>query len=143
MDSALMRLAGIYNSRGKTAALAFAGTRSIDVSNNSVRIVLEMAVPAESLLPSQSPQTTTNDSDNSRRNYGLHQIALNIKRKIRHLGGVVERAYGPAIRCRVPIETLETLCQDPLIRSIRQPIPLHSDVQSEGVSHSGAFICTD
>jgi Subtilase family len=136
MESALQRLVAIYVSHGEAAALDFAVRRDIPIKNNAVMVVLELAAPA---LSAALPQADGTNKNAAARERAMQQVAMELKDKISGLGGHVEKAHRHMVRCRVPMAALETLTALPLVRSMRLPVKVHRDVQSEGVSHSGAF----
>jgi hypothetical protein len=62
-----------------------------------------------------------------------------MKQKIEALGGKIELTYRHLIQNYVPIQSLITLANDPLVKYVRLPLkPIPLEVVSEGVSKTGA-----
>ncbi len=119
LDSVLTRLIGIRSDQGEDAAEAFARMRKIDYRDGSVRVVAATAA---------SPAAMSG------------QAAASILRaRIVFLGGRVETRYRNLVQTLLPLDALESMAADPLVRYVRLPLrPLKLQVTSEGVSRTGA-----
>jgi hypothetical protein len=119
LQSALVRLEEIFMSSGPERAREFAGLRKMDMVEDSVRVV-----------------TVTNTMPNQ---VQTRLVVSAMKQKIEALGGKIELTYRQLIQNYVPIQALETLAADPLVKYIRLPLkPVPLEVISEGVSKTGA-----
>jgi hypothetical protein len=119
MSSALTRLAAIRASEESGAGEAFAKNRKIDYRDGMVRIVAEMNSPVSTLSG---------------------QAAASIlKARIESYGGRTEARWRNLLQAVVPLETLEALAADPLLKYLRLPLrPIKLQVTSEGVARTGA-----
>lgn len=119
LQSALARLEEIFMSSGLAKAKEFAGLRKMGMVEDSVRVV--------TVTISMPNQVQT------------RMVVSAMKQKIEALGGKIELIYRQLIQNYVPIQALETLAADPLVKYVRLPlkaVPL--EVVSEGVSKTGA-----
>jgi hypothetical protein len=119
LQSVLSRLEKIFMSSGPERAREFAGLRKMDMVEDSVRVV-----------------TVTNTMPNQ---VQTRMVVSAMKQKIEALGGKIELTYRQLIQNYVPVQALETLAADPLVKFIRLPLkPVPLEVVSEGVAKTGA-----
>jgi subtilisin family serine protease len=119
LQSALVRLEEIFRSSGPERAQEFAGLRKMDMVEDSIRVVT-----VTQRMPNQV-QT--------------RMVVSAMKQKIEALGGKIELTYRHLIQNYVPIQSLITLANDPLVKYVRLPLkPIPLEVVSEGVSKTGA-----
>jgi hypothetical protein len=120
IEYALGKLYNIYLTKGADEARAFAAKRNIDLEGNKVRVVAEAVY--SNITQALFPQVSA------------------LKSQVQAMGGTVETTYQNLIQSRVPIATLETLADNPLVRYLRMPLkPVATTViTSEGVNASGA-----
>ena len=119
LQSALARLEEIFISSGLARAKEFAGMRKMDMVEDRVRVVtVTMTMPNQ-------VQT--------------RMVVSAMKQRIEALGGKIELTYRQLIQNYIPIQSLETLAADPLVKYVRLPMkPVPLEVVSEGVSKTGA-----
>ena len=119
MASVLTRLAGIRDSQGESAAEAFARIRKIDYRDGSVRVVA---------AANASPAAMSGEA-----------AASILRARIEFLGGRVETRSRNLIQAFLPLDALEGLAGDALVKYVRLPLrPIKLQVTSEGVSRTGA-----
>jgi hypothetical protein len=120
MESALTRLAGIRSDQGEAAAEDFARIRKIEYRDGSVRVVVAAANASPAALSGEA-------------------AALMLRARIAVLGGRVETRSRNFVQAFIPLDALESLAGDALVKYIRLPLrPLKLQVTSEGVSRTGA-----
>lgn len=119
LDSVLTRLSGIRNEQGEAAAEAFARIRKIDYRNGAVRVV-----------------ATANASPAALSSLAAASI---LRARIEALGGRVEIRNRNLIQAFIPLDALQNVADDALVKYIRLPLhPMKLQVTSEGVSRTGA-----
>jgi len=119
LASVLSRLAGIRNDQGEAAAEVFARIRKIDYRDGSVRVVA---------AANASPASLSGGA-----------AASILRARIEFLGGRVETRYRNLIQTFLPLDALESVADDALVKYIRLPLrPVKLQVTSEGVSRTGA-----
>jgi hypothetical protein len=119
MQSALSRLEEIYLSSGPDRAKNYARLRKMDMAGESVRVV-----------------TVTISTPNQTQN---KLVASLMKQRIEALGGKIELTYRSLVQNYIPVQALEILANEPLVKYVRLPLkPVALEVVSEGVSKTGA-----
>ena len=107
IDSSLCLLEKLFQTQGADGALYFARQRAIDMTGESVRVVIEM---------------TSEGNDD-------------LLNPVQALGGIIETSYGNLIQTLMPLFSLQALSRVPGIKQIRLPLKsLPCAVISEGVA---------
>jgi len=121
LETSLARLAALARTGEVSQADEYGRMRRLDIGGGSVRVVTEAAV--EPLAGSSLVNART----------------AVLRTKISSLGGRVETQWRNLVQHDLPVEALETLALDPLVKRVRPPRrPFKTAVYSEGVARTGA-----
>ena len=119
MSAALTRIAAVRSVEADDAGSLVARKIRTDCPEGMVRVVAEL----------NSPITTLSGQS----------AAVLLKVKIEAFGGRTEARWRNRLQALVPIEALDTLAADPLLKYLRLPLhPSKLQVTSEGVARTGA-----
>jgi hypothetical protein len=123
LESSLAKLSDFARAGDIDRARDYGEIRRLNLRGDSVRVVTEAIVEPLASAASVNARTAI------------------LKMKISALGGVVETQWRNLIQHYLPIDALETLASDPLVKFIRPPRrPIKTAVVSEGVAKTGADV---
>jgi subtilisin family serine protease len=130
LESSLVRLKDVYDTKGGIAAFEFASRRGLEFNEAGVLIVLSVMSPLEPRGLSDVNESTAKTPE--LRRAARDESISRVKKEIEELGGKVERAAGHLVRCRVPVDALDRAANLPWVRSVRKPIKFKPHVTTEG-----------
>jgi len=123
LEASLARLAAGLRAEDEERARAYGLGRRPDGRGNSVQVVAEAFVEPGASSAILNARTSA------------------LMAKIAALGGMVETRWRHLVQHVLPVESLESLASNPLVRYVRPPRrPFRQAVMSEGVARTGADI---